>query len=266
MRHNSETSSGETNVTSMSDKAKYKLYPEAERAKRFAALAHGLPSVLCALESLPKADGTENQATEELGAFYAVWSSFRIKVMKCDRKDWLKANVYDTPAWRNYERLKHSSTSYREWKRSYSKQRYANLSEEVKEVRRQERRDQYATRYFTEDRLESLAKRVLKYKPEAESPSVYTPVMTLIEKHAKTPDEVNRVTKLVSLFIAAQRFDPNSEGAKLRLDAAFTRSGLPESKWDYWVGYAQQCWDANQTPEAVMDKMLVAAEQGSPTH
>lgn len=192
---------------------RYALYPEQDRAKKFQQCRLEAPDMLRRLRELPPADGTLDQAQELLTGFYSVWRPFRIRVTKCDQRDWLAKTIYSTDGWKNYERLKKQSTRYRKWKAKDNKERWLAMSEPERERRRRQQREAAKDRWFDVDRCFQLADRCRKHDPKAKQVT-YGPVIRLVKKHATPQFSEQYILSGVRLALACHRLDPRDPEAR----------------------------------------------------
>lgn len=238
------------------------LYPKEKRPEKFEAVKKYLPELLEHLGKLPKANGLEDQAAEQLGDFYSCWGTFRRRVLKCDGQAWLVQNVYETEAWKNYDKLKKASTKYRTWKAADNKRRWAETSEQDKQTRRKKQREALKAKraaegeqvWFDLDRCFGLAERCLKHSREATS-VVYGPVITLIQKHVTQETQERWMLDRVAVAIQCLRFDATKE-AVARLDWAIKYAGIPEEHQQRWRDRAQLCHENSKEDASTFQGML----------
>lgn len=235
----------------------YKPYAEEERPKRLAQIKEEAPEMLRRLRELPQADGTLDQAQEQMADFYSVWKIFRIKAMRCEQKGWLTQVFYQTEAWRNYEALKRQLTRFKTWKTRDNQRRYQEMTEEQRERRRKRQRESGHDHWFNKDRALALAKRCIRHHADATTVK-YLPVLRLIRKHATQERPERYMIDHVTIAIAAHRYNPHDPQSVRAFEGTLKMCcapGLDQESRDrseqlkkLWRTWAKEVWEDSDGP------------------
>jgi hypothetical protein len=251
----------QTSSETITKKRLYYLYPEEQRPKKLAALKEQLPEILHRLAKLPIARGEVDQAQDLLTEFNPDWNKFRVEAMRCGAKDWLKHNVYNTPAWKNRDALKQSSTGYRAWKKKYNAERYKSLSEDKLEAKRkadrESKREKRKGDWLDFERVIGLAQRCLKHNPKA-TVVEYAPVTRLIKKHV--PNSIERVKEIVGVALKLLRWNPEAPETDKALKQAMKFAAFKPDVQEFWLEKARELYEARVTPSKLENEVLAQVD------